>query len=332
MSSRLTWVFAVGVRDEQRLRDLRVRRVRSRPRSSTSRSRSVSVVEPGSGVLLAGGGACVNCSIKRRVTLGESRASPAATTWTALQQVVRQRVLQQEAARAGAQRLVHVLVEIERREDEHAGRPGRHRRRRSAASPRGRPSRASGCPSARRRAARDRRARPPLRRWPPRRPPRCRGRNSRSTTNPLRTSAWSSATATRITRSSSYGSAGGDAEAAAGAGSGLQRAAVDRDPLAHADETVPADRSRCRSTPRPSSVISDLHGARLVADERPRRVRAGVLQHVGQCFLHDAVRGEIDAAWELDSSRPRTTTSTGTPAPSSSRARRSSSSSPGAGE
>ena len=35
------------------------------------------------------------------------------------EQLVGQRVLEQEAARTGAQRVEHVLVEIERREDQH---------------------------------------------------------------------------------------------------------------------------------------------------------------------------------------------------------------------
>ena len=59
-------------------------------------------------------------------------------------------VLEHEAARAGAQRLVDVLVEVERRQDQDPR--GCRRRRGSAASPRGRRARACGCPSARRRA------------------------------------------------------------------------------------------------------------------------------------------------------------------------------------
>ena len=65
-------------------------------------------------------GCCANCSISRRVMFGASKASPAATHPHRAEQVVGQRVLQQEPARTGAQRIEHVLVEVEGREDEDA--------------------------------------------------------------------------------------------------------------------------------------------------------------------------------------------------------------------
>ena len=61
-----------------------------------------------------------------------------------------------------------------------------------------------------------------------------------STTKPLRTSAWSSATATRITRRLLVGQPATTRKPPPGFGPGLERAAVHRDPLAHADEAVAA--------------------------------------------------------------------------------------------
>ena len=95
-----------------------------------------------------------------------------------LEQVLRRHVLEQEPARAGAQRLVDVLVEVERRQDQDAG--GVRPRPRAAGSPRCRPCAASGCPSAPRRARAARASVDRLaRRRPPRRRPRGRARASR---------------------------------------------------------------------------------------------------------------------------------------------------------
>ena len=63
--------------------------------------------------------------MSRRVTFGASSASPSATTRTAASRSSGSVSFEQEAARAGAQRLEHVLVEIERREDQHPRRRGR---------------------------------------------------------------------------------------------------------------------------------------------------------------------------------------------------------------
>ena len=65
---------------------------------------------------------------------GAIRASPAATTRTALSRSTGQRVLEQEPAGAGPQRLVHVLVEVERRQDHDP----RRRQRLVAGDPAGR--------------------------------------------------------------------------------------------------------------------------------------------------------------------------------------------------
>ena len=105
-------------------------------------------------------------------------------------------VLEHEAARARVQRLVDVLVEVEGREDQDRAPPGR--RRGSAASPRGRPAPACGCPSGPRsgeaRGLVDRLHA----RCRPRRRPRCPARRASSIRKPARTSDWSSATSTRM--------------------------------------------------------------------------------------------------------------------------------------
>ena len=94
-------------------------------------------------------------------------------------QVLGRDVLEQEPAGPGGQRRVDVVVEVERRQDDHAGsvgvgRPG------CGGSPPARPSPASGCPSAPRRAGSAGPRRPPRPRWSPRRPPRCRRRSGSS--------------------------------------------------------------------------------------------------------------------------------------------------------
>ena len=61
----------------------------------------------------------MNSSITRFVIVGESSASPDAITWIAATSCSGWRVLEQEAARARAQRLVDVLVEVEGREHQH---------------------------------------------------------------------------------------------------------------------------------------------------------------------------------------------------------------------
>ena len=97
---------------------------------------------------------------------------PSAATRIAASSCSLGRVLQQEAARPGAQRREDVFVEVERREDEHtrSDRAARRScsRRRDAVK-----VRACGCPSARHPASAPARARAPPRRRSPRRRPRC---------------------------------------------------------------------------------------------------------------------------------------------------------------
>ena len=100
-----------------------------------------------------------NRSSSRRVTVGASSASPAATTRIASSSSSAAHVLEEEAAGAGAHRLVDVLVEVERRQDQDA-RAGAGRRG-SRGWPRCRRAPACGRPSGPRRARSARRARPP---------------------------------------------------------------------------------------------------------------------------------------------------------------------------
>ena len=69
---------------------------------------------------------------------------------------------------------------------------------------------------------------------------------------------------------------------------------MDSDPLAHPDEAVAARDRRRHPAP---AVVDHLHrdaGIGVVDVDRGSR-RAGVLDHVGERLLHDAVRREIDA-------------------------------------
>ena len=110
------------------------------------------------------------------------------------------------------------------------------------------------------------------------------------------------------------GQPGRDPEPAAGLRARLERAAVHRDPLAHADQAVAA--AALGAAVDAPAVVGDLEAerTRLVAHDAPSPCAGpGVLQHVGERLLHDPVRGEVDAARQLHPRRRRTTTSTGTP-------------------
>ena len=184
-------------------------------------------------------------------------------------------VLEDEAARAGPQRLVDVLVEVERRQDQDPG--GGRRRRGSAASPRARRARACGCPSARRWGGSGPPCRPPRARCSPRRRPRCpprrRGacgsRRAPSTGRRRRGrgSSWPVA-AEREARA--------EDEAASGRRSGGHLAAVDLDTLADADEPVAEAVARrgCRCRRRaPRSAPRRAGSGR----SRPRRLARACL-------------------------------------------------------
>ena len=106
-------------------------------------------------------------------------------------------VLEHEPARAGAQRLVDVLVEVERRQDQDPRAESSAARMRRVASS---PSSSGMRMSIRTTVGREARGLvdrlEPVR--SPRRPPRCRPRRESSMRKPARTIDWSSATRTRM--------------------------------------------------------------------------------------------------------------------------------------
>ena len=145
------------------------------------------------------------------------------------------------------------------------------------------------------------RQRPPRRRRPPRPPPRCR-RPSRGAPRTR------SARAPGRRRQATADPQSSRREAAPRHGS--HRRGQVPPPTSR---RRPATRSRiptspcppgARSTPEPpvhtATVVDDLEAERLPGLELPTPTLAagttGVLQHVRQRFLHDAVRGEIDTA------------------------------------
>ena len=90
---------------------------------------------------------------------------------------------------------------------------------------------------------------------------------SSTSRKPARTSDWSSAIRTRmLTRL--HRQPGADAEPAGRAAADVERAAVERDPLAHPDQAVAAAVARRpRGGPRPSSATSSSTARRVVADD-----------------------------------------------------------------
>ena len=222
---------------------------------------------------------------------GRAATRPGATALDGIDELVRRSVLEQEAARAGAQRLVDVLVEVERRE--HSTFAGSRRRARYAASPRCRPARHADVHQddvrLRRSAQLDGlRAVGGLAR-----PPRGRARTRGSAGSPPRTSAWSSARSTRITA----------AAAAAWRGRRSRRPGPRR---LRARRHRPAPARACRpgrARRRPRGAVG---AAAVVADasssasrpsvERTSAAAPGrVLAHVRERLLHDPVGREVEA-------------------------------------
>ena len=66
-------------------------------------------------------GRWANSSMSRRVTAGASSASPRRHHANRVHELLGRTILQQEPARAGAQRVIDVLVEVERREHQDLG-------------------------------------------------------------------------------------------------------------------------------------------------------------------------------------------------------------------
>ena len=108
------------MRHEQLLGDLRVREP-ARDAPSTSRSRSVSASRPGFGCRDGVGGLLRELLDEPAGDLRREQRVAVGDDAHRREQLLGQRVLEQEAARAGAQRFEHVLVEIERGQDRARG-------------------------------------------------------------------------------------------------------------------------------------------------------------------------------------------------------------------
>src|ERR1700750_2509673 len=112
--ARVTWFFTVaGLSTSRSAMSSLDSPSPTRPTSCRSRSVSTSILAAGGGGLARS----ANSLISRRGTLGDSSASPVATPRPA--RLGRLGVLDQEAAGPGAQRLEHVLVQLERGQDDH---------------------------------------------------------------------------------------------------------------------------------------------------------------------------------------------------------------------
>ena len=197
----------------------------------------------------------------------------------------------------GPQRVVDVLVEVERRQDEHARRSAARRAiapgRLDAVHPRhphvhehdvGIGARGRGATASLPSAA-----------SPTTSMSGCASRISRK---PPRTSAWSSATSTRITTRSARSTGGPDGVPAARFGSGVQVAAVHGGPFAHPGEAAAVVRpvSDLRSwLPKPVVAHLEVKLLRAVLHTDPDLLRIRVPERVGQGLLHDAVRRQTHA-------------------------------------
>ena len=118
---RPTWRLDSRLGEHEAFGDLGVGEA-ARDLGSTSRSRAVSAASGSTGARRGRGRQPVrrSASSSRRVTLGATTASPRRDRADAREQVGRRHVLEQEAARPGTQAGEDVLVEVERRQDEHA--------------------------------------------------------------------------------------------------------------------------------------------------------------------------------------------------------------------
>ena len=295
--ARLTWVLAVGGRDDQPVGDLVVGQALADQRDDLAlavgeRGQPLGGAAPRSGRLRE-----ANSAISRRVTRGDSSASPAGDRPHRPQQVGRLGVLDQEAAGPGAERLEDVLVELEGGQHDH---------------PRCRPGRVGGDPPGRLEPVDARhpdvhqhhvglqvartRSTASLRRRRPRRPPRCRARR-------------------RAARGTRRAPAPGRRRARPGSRGVRRREARDDPqpaerrrrsrrtsppqggrPLAHAPDAVALASSASTSRDAAAVVVDrDDEPAGPVLDGDLGAVGAGVPHHVGDRLLHDPVGRELHA-------------------------------------
>ena len=237
--------------------------------TSTSRSRAVSSSSPAGGSRVAG--PAREALDQPAGDRGASSASPAATARTRRTSRSGGASLSRKPLAPGAQRVVDVLVEVEGGEHQHPAR----RRRPARAWPRCRRAAACGRPSARRRDAARRAASTASRavgRLAEHLDVRLGARGS--SRSPARTSSWSSATSTDVTRAPSERQLARAPRTAVRPARRSNVAAVDPDPLAHAGQTVaraagvaatPARQRRCgprRATAARSRRIATSAGVR----------------------------------------------------------------------
>ena len=141
------------------------------------------------------------------------------------------------------------------------------------------------------------------------------GSSSRIIRNPVRTSAWSSTSSTRIAScrrppASDRAAGGACTRKPVGVGPASKSPPYSADPLAHADQAataVPALSPMSRRPLPPSSVDLDLERARLVGEPDPGPGAARVLERVGERLLDDPVGGQLDAGVERRGARPPST-------------------------
>ena len=189
-------------------------------------------------------------------------------------QLVGGRVLEQEPA--GARRAVRRRrTRRGRRSSASAPAGASPAAARTRGSPRCRPAAACGRPSARRPVAVVGPRRRPARRRPPRRPPRCRALPSRIMRNPVRTSAWSSASSTRMSRAGAHRPAGRRRAGRVAAGVARARVRAGRRRARRARASRPVRVRPVRRRVRARAVVADLEldraGARSA--RAPRRAR-----------------------------------------------------------
>ena len=245
-----------------------------------------------------------NSSIRRRVTRRRQQRLAAGDGADPVGELVGRGVLEQEAAGAGLQRVVDVLVEVVGRQDEHAGRVagGDPAGRGNAVElghadvhehDVGRQARdAVDGLVAVRRLADDLDVGVVLEHEPEARP------YERLVVGDHDADAHRDAC--RSAEGGAIGSRAWTRKPPAGAPADVERPAVERDALAHPDEPVPAIAVMARGGPAAVVADLDLHRACLVAHEHASPRPAGVLGRVRQRLLDDPVGGKIDAGRERD--------------------------------
>ena len=128
--------------------------------------------------------------------------------------------------------------------------------------------------------------------------------SSRISRKPLRTSAWSSAISDADHADPSTAARRGRGSRRRRPRPALERAAEERDALAHPDEPVPAAGGR-RAGAGAVVGTSRLSDLRLAVERTLPRRTGRVLRDVRQRLLDDPVGGEVDAGWS-GRSLPRT--------------------------